>query len=677
MYRPQRWTDQVRNIARSTAVLTGIAALVASGGLFGSATPPQAESGAIEPEIGEAVEAVPVEPTPVDLAAEGLVSGTRTTEWTPPERAGDYSVEVQLDGADGGEADVRDLGPDAAADLGIEGAVFALDAEGPVDIELDYGEFAEQFGGGWVSRAKLVELPACALTDPGMAECRTVTELDADRDAEAATLTAAVEADSRESAAAPRVLALTADAAGETGDWSATDIEHGGSWSHGGSSGGFSYSYPFQLPPAEGPVPDLGLSYSSQSVDGRSSSTNNQSGLVGDGWSFHPGFIERTYASCSSDTGGNTPTDTADWCWKGRSESVTISLDGANGSLVKDGATGRWHLTDDSGWKFELLGSPASSTAATTERWRVTATDGTQYFFGSRAGSTDSRLTAPVFGNHSGEACFKSGDFKGSSCRQAYRWLLDRVVDVHGNAVQYDWTADTGHYGAAADPQNRKAFHRSSRLTSIVYGLRDGQTSIPGTARVTFSYADRCTTSCWNNGKPRPANWPDTPWDLECDAAPCTSAYSKAFFTTKRLTGVTTAVRSGGSWSTVDSWEIGQRFVDYGDKEDTTMWLSSIQRTGHVGGTETSPKVTFEGEPMPNRVEHSEGIPSMWRIRMTAITTETGSVVGVWYSEQSAYQPGGQTRIGGDEVTILRAYDSTGRSLGGTGIRGASRGGDG
>jgi hypothetical protein len=31
----------------------------------------------------------------------------------------------------------------------------------------------------------------------------------------------------------------------------------------------------------------------------------------------------------------------------------------------------------------------------------------------------------------------------------------------------------------------------------------------------------------------------------------------------------------------------------------------------------------------------------------------------------------------GDEVTILRAYDSTGRSLGGTGIRGASRGGDG
>ncbi|GAB4001175.1 hypothetical protein GCM10029992_35830 [Glycomyces albus] len=113
---------------------------------------------------------------------------------------------------------------------------------------------------------------------------------------------------------------------------------------------------------------------------------------------------------------------------------------------------------------------------------------------------------------------------------------------------------------------------------------------------------------------------------------PCTDAYSKAFFTTKRLTGVTTSVHSGTSWTKVDSWSLGQRFIDYGDEEDTTMWLSSIQRTGHVGGTETTPAVTFEGEPMANRVEHSEGLPSMWRMRLTAITTETGSVVGIWYS---------------------------------------------
>jgi RHS repeat-associated protein len=666
-------------------------ALTAGATIFAHALPANAESGGVAPEVGDSVEAFPVEPTPVDLVAEGLADPDAAPEWTAPDPVdwpeesvvevplevdeapdaagieGDTDV-LDLDGSDETGLDTDDradpgppdetpeaapdtarlrvLEPGAAEALGIDGVLFELaaDAEGSVDLEIDYADFADRFGAAWGSRLRLVELPACALSEPTRPECLTVTELESVNDLDRQTVSVTVELD--DAAAEPStastaaccttmsVLALAADGEGATGDWSATDLSHAGSWSHTGSSGGFAYTYELRTPPADGPVPTIALSYSSQSVDGHTSSSNNQSGAIGDGWAFHPGYIERTFTSCSDETGGNTPDQTADWCWKGASESITVSLEGANGSLVKDSATGQWTLTSDDGWKFELLGSPATASAASTERWKITATDGTQYFFGSRADTTASRLTAPVFGNHSGEPCYKSGDFKGSSCRQAYRWLLDRVVDVHGNAAEYNWSAETGHYGAAADASNRRAFHRSARLTSVVYGLRDGQSSVAGVGRVAFTYDDRCTANCWNGEQPRPANWPDTPWDLQCDAAPCTGKHSMAFFSSKRLTGIEAFIRSGSSWSKVDSWALVQRFIDHGDKDDTTMWLESIQQTGHVGGTQSVPPVTFEGVPMANRVERHAGTPSMWRMRMTALTTETGSVTGIWYSDE-------------------------------------------
>lgn len=51
------------------------------------------------------------------------------------------------------------------------------------------------------------------------------------------------------------------ETAANTGDWTATDLSSAGSWSHGGSSGGYSYSYSMRVPPAAGPTPELALSY--------------------------------------------------------------------------------------------------------------------------------------------------------------------------------------------------------------------------------------------------------------------------------------------------------------------------------------------------------------------------------------------------------------------------------
>lgn len=499
---------------------TGLLAVAASAAVFAFDVPAQAESGAIDPALGNPVDGSPVEGTPVDLVAEGLVPAEGDEPW----RGTDIPVQ-------------------------------------------------------------------------------------------------------------PFSTTSTEETA--TGDWSATDLSNAGSWTQAGSSGGFTYSYEMRTPPAEGPVPAVGLSYSSQAVDGATSSTNNQSGLIGDGWGYHPGFIERSYTACGNEEGGNTPDLTGDWCWDGDSEAITLSLGGVNDILVKDGDTGAWRVAADSGWKVELLGSEATASTATSEYWKITDADGTQYFFAGRADETGSRLTAPVFGNHSGEACYVADDFEDSSCRQAYRWLLDKTVDIHGNVAQYNWTAETGYYGAAAEDDNRQAFHRASYPTSIEYGLRDGET-VAATAKVVFDYADRCVDDCHDSSdKPKADNWPDTPWELNCETAPCTDDQrSMAFFTAKRLTAITTYVNSTDGFIKVDSWTLVQEFKDYGDAEDTTMWLASVQHTGHVGGTESTPPVTFEGTAMANRVEHSEGTPAMWRMRLTVITSETGAVTGIWYSPE-------------------------------------------
>jgi RHS repeat-associated protein len=425
-----------------------------------------------------------------------------------------------------------------------------------------------------------------------------------------------------------------------TGDWSATDLSNAGSWSQGGSTGGFNYTYGIELPPAEGPVPSVGLSYSSQAVDGHTSSSNNQAGLIGDGWSYTPGYVERTYVDCmSDDEGGNTPEATADRCWDGKSPAVTLVLEGVNSTLVLDDDTNTWIASADPGWKVELLGSAATPSAATSERWRITTTDGTVYNFGARAAQTGSRLTVPVFGNHSGESCYKADDFAGSDCAQAYRWMVDEITDVHDNRTRFEWTVETGYYGAAVDEDNRVAFQRSARLTRIDYGLRAAPAADSGVqaGRVSFNYTDRCDSNCYNSDNtPKAASWPETPWDKNCATAPCTDLFSPAFFSSKRLSSIETSVPNGsGGFTKIDSWALTQKFLDYGNTEDTVLWLKSIQHTGHVGGTESTPPVTFNGIAFPNRVEHSEGTPSMWRTRLTAITSETGAVTGVWYSAPS------------------------------------------
>ncbi|QSB13578.1 hypothetical protein JQS43_18590 [Natronosporangium hydrolyticum] len=523
---------------------------------------------------------------------------------------------------------------------GVAGVLFEVtpSGSGMAEMLVDYGEFAALYGGGWASRLQLLELPACAATTPQAAECLAVRPVEARNEVSEQRLSASIQLDQQsdadDGAGSGRVFAVTALASSQgAGDYRATDLEPTGSWTAGGHDGAFTYAYPLRVPPANGPVPSVALTYSSASHDGRTSGRNSQASWAGDGWTYEPGFIERSYKPCSLDEdGSNNPQATGDQCWDGDGASVTMSLNGTNTTLVLDDATGVWRASVDTNWRIELLGSPASHSSPTSERWRVTTPDGTQYYFAGEAAASSSRWTMPVFGNHPGEPCRQSA-FEDSSCRQAYRWMVDKVVDVHGNMVRYFYATTTGHYGAAGDSNNRVGYHRAGRLVRIEYGLRDGQSSVPATARVLFDTEYRCFDDCGSASNPEEENWPDTPWDLHCDSAPCTTQLSPVFFSTDRLNRVRTEVRDGSGFRQVDSWDLEHEFKDYGDDEQVTLWLKSIRHTGHVGGEASLPKLEFGGEALPNRVDAAPGVPVMWRWRMSSIKTETGSVVTVGYDD--------------------------------------------
>src|SRR5690606_3174420 len=154
------------------------------------------------------------------------------------------------------------------------------------------------------------------------------------------------------------------------------------SWSAGGSSGAFNFSYPLVMPPSPGgKAPNVSLQYSSASLDGRTSTTNNQASVVGDGWELSAGgYIERQYKACSQDLNGNQGTrETGDLWWA--SDNATMMLGGVSTELVRDEDTGRWRPKSDDGSRIERLFG-ADNGDNNGEYWKVTTKDGTQYFLG-------------------------------------------------------------------------------------------------------------------------------------------------------------------------------------------------------------------------------------------------------------------------------------------------------
>jgi RHS repeat-associated protein len=607
-----------------------------------------------EPETAQ-VTAAPVEgqaeagdlPVTVDLLEEKNSAAARNS-------GNDQTVEVRM------------LGAEAARKAGVAGALFSFEADGPggrAAVRLDYQDFADAIGGTWASRLQLVELPTCILTTPQVAGCREAQPLATSNDATTQQLAATVDLAPAQTGSSGRsatstlsasttLVAAMAGPSGSEGDFTSTSLAPSGSWSQTGATGAFTWEYPLTLPPAgtgASVAPTVSIDYNSQAVDGQNTSTNNQSSLVGQGWSYEPGFVERTYRPCADDTSLPDHKKTNDLCWAG--PIVTLSMPGGvTASLVKDDATGEWRGSADNGAEIELR-TGADNGAWSGEHWVVTTTDGTKYFFGlnrlpgSTANeATNSAWTVPVHGPRSGDPCYdSSADFAQSRCASmAYRWNLDYVRDVHGNATVYSYGVERNHYASTAPDgaNDRLAYDRGGYLENIRYGLHTAGPGLFGIApqRVDFNVEERCFAPAGNVSYcaednfdvDHAARWPDVPIDQACKSTGTCDNHAPTFWSRKRLTAVTTKYHDGTEYRPVDSYVLDQEFSTGTIDE---LLLKSITRKAHkAGSTAVSPAVTFDMSARPNRVTNSHNLSAMIRSRLHGIRTETGQIISVSYS---------------------------------------------
>ncbi|MEV0198972.1 RHS repeat-associated core domain-containing protein [Nonomuraea sp. NPDC050691] len=650
-----------RRLAAVLAVVV-VAPLVPA--LPASAAPRSAPSVQKEkPVTGKPVPVLPELPDPTEKQAWKAPPGVT---WPKPQtaelggaaqlKAADASFPVRLAAPKGGDAKtakaaesgpvrVELLDPAQVQRAGLLGVALRVSPgqgvaakAGKARLQIDYSGFRYASGGDYGSRLRVVKLQDCALapttgTAAGAA-CPLPEPVPSENDTKSGTLTADFDTSA--------LYAVTAAASGPAGDHAATSLAPSASWSVGAQSGDFNWDYDLRSPPAlGGDEPELSIDYSSQSVDGRTASTNNQPSWVGEGFELNPsGYVERRYKSCMIDG-----KKTGDLCWDG--ENVTLALGNSAVELVKDATTKQWRPKRDDGTRIEYL-TGATNGDNNGEYWRVTSADGTQYTFGLNrlpgwaTGKPETRSvqTVPVFGNNSGEPCYNSTPAN-AWCQQAYRWNLDYAVDTHGNATTYWYAQEKNYYGRNMKPEQGTVYDRAGYLTRIDYGYLQNElfTKAPA-ARIVFETAERClpsgTITCAADQlkKETASHWPDVPFDQICDAGvKCTDRLAPTFFTRKRLAKVTTQILNAtGGYNPVDSWTLTHQFPASGDGMSPALWLASIQQSGHVGGTITLPKITFTGVQLANRVDANEGRAPLVKWRVQAVNNESGGELRVNYS---------------------------------------------
>lgn len=572
------------------------------------------------------------------------VASTPTLQGTP-----------QQDTASVRKLKVSSLSRAATAALGVKGIAVRLaradgsNLGGRVRLTVGYQPVAGLFNNEALSRLRLVRLedghPIPSTNDP-----RT------------GTVSATVEVSG---AATASTFALTTAAEGENGDYSATSLTQASTWQVSQQNGAFAWSYPMNVPKPPGSFsPDLSLGYSSAAIDGRTSGNNTQGSWIGDGWSFDPGFIERSYRTCSDDQdeqSGKEPNSKdihgGDQCWF--DDNATMSFNGSATELVKvassendaDDTTVLYRGKADDGSRIEQIKGDIANGDDDKTYWRLTTVNGIQYYFGrgktdggsSDGASTNSTWTVPVYSNHPGEPGYNE-KFAEARKTRAWRWNLDYAIDLNRNTVTYFYAKEEGAYAREGDEQKRTTYDRAGYLTKIEYGSRSNAAATARPVnRVLFDVADRCIGTCFTSaGKPIAKRFPDAPWDQYCDAAPCSVAqYAPTFWTAKRLANVRTQVYtgSGDAYTTVDSYALAHAYLQAGGNESTPMWLKSITHTGHVttagGPAVTDPPVVFNpnADVMPNRVNTPNGHSSLFRNRIQSITTESGGQIGITYSK--------------------------------------------
>ncbi|MEU8151555.1 polymorphic toxin-type HINT domain-containing protein [Nonomuraea sp. NPDC048901] len=625
--------------------------------------------------------------------------------------AGTLPVKVgQVKGGGLDKVKVETLSPEVARALGGVGIAARMvraddgAAPGKVRAEFSYAGFRDAFGGNFVSRLRLVRVPACAVQVPRPKTCvvRPVV-VPSTNDAKAGTLTAQVEAaPAGASAAAVKptpagkdrkawaaqvvrdrlaaqlaagsVYLLSVGMTGPNGNWGATDLKPSGTWQAGTSGGGFDYDVPLpEAPSVGGDGPDLSLQYDASSVDGQGQWSNNQSSVVGAGWDLSAGFIERRYRRCYVDNAYDENTAELIWtakelgiggealCWESpddtdedsstndRSQSeLVLSAGGRSAQIVKDrNAGGGWKTVPDFGWKIEQVAGGADS----QPYWKVTSQDGTVWRFGY---TKDAQWQVPYVGNDSGEPCYDrylNNDIP-PTCTGVWRWNLDQELDSNENVIDYSYNRESNYFclpSCAHELYRVLPYDRGGTLAKVQWGHN---TQVPGsvpTARTTFTTADRGGV--------------DVPTDLQCaQAAGCANS-AIGFFSTRKLTSVLTESLNPTSngWDPVDRLDLAQTWIyqrtDFGPADDPALWLDTVQHVGLATAQEVAlPPLDFDAVMLSGKMDYdsmSDWTDLLsWRMvpRIAAIGNGMGGRTEVTYGQADACG-GGKGRDGSNYFT--------------------------
>ena len=509
-------------------------------------------------------------------------------------------------------------------------------------LRIDYRKFRNAYGGDWAARLRVLALPECALTMPDAPQCAGV-RVPSKNDTEAGVVTATTSL-----SGASTLMALTAGESSAAGDFAATPIAPSSTWEAGGSTGDFNWNYPLRTPPAlGGAAPKVNFGYSSQSVDGRTSATNNQPSMLGEGFSYSPGFVERRFKACMDDMDDDATNKkkTGDFCQSGGAENIVLSLDGSNVELLYNSADNLWHPKKDDGTKIERLTDASFANGDdNNEYWKAITADGVQYVFGrnrlpgwtANKQETESVWTTPVAGNHPGETCYQAA-FVDSFCDEAWRWNLDYVIDTNGNTTSYWYDAETNYYGRNNDATKRTRYTRGGILSRIDYGTRTDNIFGTAPAQVIFEPGNRCSTTadCDAAVKENWKNWLDTPLDKGCkEGTDCKDNFAPTFWSMKRLAKVTTQVWGGSAYRKVDEWALRAAWPEPADGLHAGMWLAGITHTGLAGGTIHLPETVLTGTRMENRVDRTgDNISAYAWLRLTSVKSETGGLTSIFYHD--------------------------------------------
>jgi RHS repeat-associated protein len=577
------------------------------------------------------------------------------------------------------------------SDAGVEDA--------PLEVAFNYDSFRDAIGGDYATRVKIVQFPACA----GLKDCTDLpTDVPSVNDPITGVVKAKIRLKGKQGPSLGKsvlpmstgnssggVFGVSSGTGGTAGQYSSTPLLQSSAWAVGQQSGAFTWNYPITVPPAAGPTPSVALSYNSQSVDGMTTETNNQGGMIAPGWDLSAGgFIERAYEPCPTNAAGGP-----DLCgiqngvaWRG----WTLNLNGHSSEILPTAAQGFiWKLRDDPGWYVihrtgfpgVFGGGPGVGNATNdndSEMFEVHSPDGMTYYFGS-APARNSVWAVPV----RKYACLNVAE---ATCYQGWRFNLDRVVDPSGNSMVFSYAVEMNEYYStnsevmqlpkvAPNPagSNMIDYARGGYVTRIDYGFI-GSVAGQGPASVVFNYENRCTAlnSTCDAIEPNTTNdasYPDIPTDLYCRyGLACQVNRAPSFFTTKTLRSIQTY--ANGAFA--DSWQLTHEFPLPETGMSARLWLRNIQRSTPINASistqATLPSVRLSFEPyqatnlLPGGLNHPYGYENrgdaypikMRFYRITSIVNEFGGETLVTYDRPNGCDYNGLVGKNEDYVTYQR-----------------------